>query len=312
MRRFESGCSAARPTLFHRWSQPWKRASTGNPQLQRFSTAYADGDPAPRSTAQRGGGSNGRVRASTVIGASRSAGGIWHRYRTRSLERLQPKLRSHRALGRTAAAPGDLAEVVVPLPQPPLAQAILRDRSLAAAVTRHRRLDLRAPAAVSYLRTLASAQRTLQARLASAIPDASVRWRFDVVLDGLAVVVPRSELARLDALSGATVWPSVTYHALANTGPQLLGAPALWGSTLATAGQGLRIGVIDDGLDQTHPYFDPNGFTYPAGFPKGNTAFTTPKVIVARAFAPASERWRYATTPFDPVNCDHATHVAGF
>ncbi|TMM09718.1 MAG: hypothetical protein E6F98_14045 [Actinobacteria bacterium] len=208
-------------------------------------------------------------------------------------------------------APGDFTEVVVTLPQPPLAQAILRDRSLAAAVTRHRRLDVRAPAAVSYLRTLASAQRTLQGRLASAIPDASVRWRYDVVLDGLAVVVPRSELARLDSLPGATVWPSVTYHALANTGPQLLGAPALWGSTLATAGQGLRIGVIDDGLDQTHPYFDPNGFTYPAGFPRGNTAFTTPKVIVARAFAPASERWRYATTPFDPVNSDHATHVAG-
>jgi hypothetical protein len=105
MRRFESGCSAARPTLFHRWSPPRKRASTGNPQVQRFSAAYADGDPAPRSTAQRGGGSNGRVRASTIVGASRSAGGIWHRYRTRSLERLQPKLRSHRALGRTAAAP---------------------------------------------------------------------------------------------------------------------------------------------------------------------------------------------------------------
>jgi hypothetical protein len=105
MRRFESGCSAARPTLFHRWSPPRKRASTGNPQVQRFSAAYADGDPAPRSTAQRGGGSNGRVRASTIVGASRSADGIWHRYRTRSLERLQPKLRFHRALGLTAAAP---------------------------------------------------------------------------------------------------------------------------------------------------------------------------------------------------------------
>src|SRR5581483_6187252 len=131
------------------------------------------------------------------------------------------------------------------------------------------------------------------------------------VLDGLAVVLPASDLARLAAMPGATVWPSVTYHSLGNTGPQLIGAPAVWGSTLSTAGQGMKIGVIDDGLDQTHAYFDPSGFSYPAGFPKGNTSFTTPKVIVARAFAPASETWRYGNTPFDPVNSDHATHVAG-
>ena len=213
--------------------------------------------------------------------------------------------------GAHAAGSSDLTEVVVTLPQPPLAEAALGDRALAAATTTHHRLDLRRPAAVSYLRTLASAQRTLQTRIESAIPGASVRWRYSVVLNGLAVVLPRSDVAHLAAIPGATVWPSVTYHSLGNTGPQLVGAPAVWGPTLSTAGQGLRIGIIDDGLDQTHPYLDASGFTYPAGFPKGNTAFTTPKVIVARAFAPASETWKYATTPFDPVNSDHATHVAG-
>ena len=213
--------------------------------------------------------------------------------------------------GAHAAGSSDLTEVVVTLPQPPLAEAVFRDRALAAATTTHHRLDVRRPEAVSYLRTLASAQRTLEARIETAIPGASVRWRYGVVLDGFAVVLPRSDVARLGAIRGATVWPSVTYHSLGNTGPQLVGAPAVWGPTLATAGQGLRIGIIDDGVDQTHPYFDASGFTYPAGFPKGNTAFTTPKVIVARAFAPASETWKYATTPYDPVNSDHATHVAG-
>jgi subtilisin family serine protease len=216
--------------------------------------------------------------------------------------------------GGAGARPGvstELTEVVVTLPQPSLAEAVLQDRTLAAAATKHRRLDLRAPAAVSYLRTLASAQRTLQGRIVSAIPTASVRWRYSIVLDGLAVVLPASDVARLAAVPGATVWPSVTYHSLGNTGPQLIGAPAVWGPTLATAGQGTKIGVIDDGVDQTHPYFDAGGLAYPAGYPKGNTAFTTPKVIVARAFAPASEKWKYANTPFDPINSDHATHVAG-
>jgi subtilisin family serine protease len=215
------------------------------------------------------------------------------------------------AAGAHAGARTATTEVVVTLPQPSLAQELLKDRTLYAAATRRHRLDLRSPAAVSYLRTLASAQRTLQSRIARAIPGASVRWRYSVVLDGLAVVVPTSELGRLAAVPGATVWPSVTYHSLANTGPQLIDAPSVWGATLATAGQGVKIGIIDDGLDQRHPYFDPTGLSYPAGFPKGNTAYTTPKVIAARAFSPAGETWKYANAPFDPVDSDHATNVAG-
>ncbi len=215
------------------------------------------------------------------------------------------------ATAQPAAIPDGLVEVVVTLPQPPLAAAILRDRELAAATTTKHRLNLRAPASVSYLRTLAAAQRTLQARIVQKIPDASTRWHYGVVANGMAVVVPRSQLARLSAMTGTTVWPSVTYHELLDRTPQLIGAPTVWGPTLATAGNGMKIGIIDDGLDQTHTFFDPAGFTYPAGFPKGNNAYTTPKVIVARAFAPATPVWKYANTPFDPVNSDHATNVAG-
>ncbi|HEY2073386.1 MAG TPA: hypothetical protein VGG88_07415, partial [Gaiellaceae bacterium] len=137
--------------------------------------------------------------------------------------------------GARAGASPSLTEVVVTLPQPPLAEAILRDRSLAAATTVHHRLDLRTTAAVSYLRTLASAQRTLQSRIVQAIPGASVRWRYDVVLNGMAVVVPKADVSRLASIPGATVWPTVTYHSLLNTGPQLIGAPGVWGSNLATA-----------------------------------------------------------------------------
>src|SRR3954466_6245407 len=127
----------------------------------------------------------------------------------------------------------------------------------------------------------------------------------------MAVVIPRSQLARLRAVAGATVWPSVTYRATLNRTPQLIGATTIWGPTLATSGNGMKIGIIDDGLDQKHVFFAPGSFASPAGFPKGNTAFTTPKVIVARAFAPASTKWKYARTPFDPEESEHATNVAG-
>jgi subtilisin family serine protease len=228
--------------------------------------------------------------------------------------------------GGEAASPrpsGKLVEVVVTLPQPSLAVEVARSRTLAAAVQRSHSIVVRTPAAVSYLRTLATAQRTLGARLAGSVPSARVRWHYGVALDGVSVVLPTSELARLRALPGATVWPSVTYHALRDTaaatvatpalnrGPTLIGAPALWGRNLTTAGQTIKIGLIDDGIDQAHPYFNPSGFSYPAGFPKGNTAYTTPKVIVARAFPSPSAHWKYAGRPFDPLYSFHATHVAG-
>src|SRR4051794_22513842 len=213
--------------------------------------------------------------------------------------------------GASARTDSGLVEVVVTLPQPSLAEAVHVDRTLAAAATTRHRLDLRAPASVSYVRTLAAAQRALQARIETRIPAAQVQWHYDVTLNGIAVVLPRSQLSALQGIAGATVWPSVRYHALLDRTPQLIGAPQIWGPTLATAGQGVKIGIVDDGLDQTQVFFTPTGYSYPAGFPKGNTAYTTPKVIVARAFAPAAQTYRYARTPFDPVNSDHATHVGG-
>ena len=73
----------------------------------------------------------------------------------------------------------------------------------------------------------------------------------------------------------------------------------------------MKIGIIDDGVDQTHPFFSPAGFTMPAGFPKGQAAYTTAKVIVARSFPPPGLKYRYAKRPFDPVESEHGTHVAG-
>ena len=39
----------------------------------------------------------------------------------------------------------------------------------------------------------------------------------------------------------------------------------------------MKIGIIDDGLDESHVFFDPSKSTYLIGFPKGNTADTTPR-----------------------------------
>jgi subtilisin family serine protease len=209
-------------------------------------------------------------------------------------------------------APAQPVEVLVTLDAPPLAQAIQRSRVLTARV-KARRLDLRAPTSTAYINSLAVAQRALAARIAASIPEARVTWRYQVVLDGMAVLVPRGELGRLASVPGvAKVWPSVTYRALLDRSPELIGADQLWGApAFTTAGNGIKIGIIDDGVDQAHPFFNASGYTMPSGFPKGNTPYTTAKVIVARAFAPPTSNWRYARVPYDPTFSEHATHVAG-
>ena len=198
------------------------------------------------------------------------------------------------------------------LKAPPLAEVFARQDTLAfSSFARPNRLLFTAPESRNYLRRLDTAQRALQARIETKIPRARVRWRFGVVLNGFAVVVPHSELARLSRVTSAQVWPSIGYHTLLDKTPQIIGAPTVWGPTLATAGQGVKIAIVDDGIDQTHPFFAPAGYAYPAGFPKGQTAYTTPKVIVARAFAPATPVYANAKLPFDPDLSDHGIHVAG-
>jgi subtilisin family serine protease len=161
-------------------------------------------------------------------------------------------------------------------------------------------------------RTLAAAQTSLARRIESAIPDARIRWRYRLVANGMAVVVPRSQLARLASLPGvARIYPSVRYRTQLDRGPVQIGAPSLWGPGLENAGQGMKIAIIDEGIDQTHPFFSPAGYTMPAGYPKGQAAYTTAKVIVARAFPPPSPEWKHASKPFDPELSSHGTHVAG-
>src|SRR5215217_4820833 len=188
----------------------------------------------------------------------------------------------------------DLVEVVVSLSQKPLATTRWRaGRELQS-------------------RSMVYAQGALAQRIETALPDARIRWRYRLVANGLAVVVPRSQLGRLAALPGVdTLYPSVRYRPQLDRSPQQISAPTLWGPGLATAGQGIKIGIIDEGIDQTHPFFSPSGFTMPAGFPKGQTAYTNAKVIVARAFPPAGATWKNASKPFDPELSSHGTHVAG-
>jgi minor extracellular serine protease Vpr len=71
----------------------------------------------------------------------------------------------------------------------------------------------------------------------------------------------------------------------------------------------MKIGVLDTGIDQTHPFLTDNSLNPPAGFPKfdpGNQQFTSKKVIVARVYFTGKP----GTFTAEALQ-DHGTHVSG-
>jgi subtilisin family serine protease len=159
---------------------------------------------------------------------------------------------------------------------------------------------------------VAAEQRRFERALAERVPDAVIRWRYRLVANGFAVHVPATRVPELRRLPGVRdVFASAAYVPQLDDTPQRIGASALWGPALETAGQGIKIGIIDTGVDPRHPFFDPTGYAMPAGFPKGQERFTTAKVIVARAFPPPGARAEGVRLAFDGQQSSHGTHVAG-
>jgi subtilisin family serine protease len=200
-----------------------------------------------------------------------------------------------------------LERVIVTLSTPPLAAAFQRGLYAHTAATR---LNVALPSSRAYLARVQAAQAAAIAQLHAAIPSARVSRRFSIILDGITVTLPAKELAKLVRLGFvAKVYPSYRYSLDLNESPGIIQATQLEASTGAS-GAGIKIGVVDDGIDQTNPFFNPAGYQYPPGFPRGNLAYTTPKVIVARAFAgPGSGK--SGELPLDPNESFHGTHVSG-
>jgi minor extracellular serine protease Vpr len=198
--------------------------------------------------------------------------------------------------------------VIVTLKLPPLAAAF-HARTLAAA-TSAERLDVRSASSRAYLARVSAAQRIAAAQLRRAIPAARISRRFRIVLDGLTVSLPAKRLPELVRLGFvAKVYPSVRFTLLLDRSPSIIGADVFHGTTGAR-GDGIKIGVVDDGVDQTNPFFRPAAYAYPAGFPRGDTTFTTPKVIVAKSF-PGPGSGKAGQLPLDRSESFHGTHVAG-
>jgi minor extracellular serine protease Vpr len=197
--------------------------------------------------------------------------------------------------------------VIVTFPLAPLAAA--QQLSLSG-LRPTRKLNVASPSSRRYLARVVAGQRVAVLRLRRAIPQSRVGRRFQIVLDGLTVTLPATKLPKLVQLGFVRkVYPSVRFHLSTDTSPGVIGATQLEQQT-NEKGDGIKIGIVDDGVDSTNPFLNASGYSYPPGFPKGGRKWTTPKVIVARAF-PGPNSGRGGRLPIVRTESFHATHVAG-
>ena len=109
----------------------------------------------------------------------------------------------------------------------------------------------------------------------------------DTLVNAIYVTASREQAMQLGSLPGVLGVALTTPlrrkmdRALANQN-----VTQAWNSVggASQAGTGVKIAIIDSGIDQTHPALTDPGMKAPAGFPVGDANFTTGKVIAARSY----------------------------
>src|SRR5579872_1232281 len=121
----------------------------------------------------------------------------------------------------------------------------------------------------------------------------TVTGSVQTVLNAVFVMATPAQLAELRSLPGVKAVRPLRrfHHNLARAVLVINANPKGWNLAggVENAGKGLKIGMIDTGIDITHPAFQDPSLSMPAGFPKCDTPadctnFTNSKVIVARSY----------------------------
>jgi minor extracellular serine protease Vpr len=185
-----------------------------------------------------------------------------------------------------------------------------------------RKIDFNGHAVRSYRAQLSAGRNDFRRWLRANAPGARITSEYDVALNAVAVQLNGTSV---DAIARAPmverVQPNALYHPNLSESYKIINALGAWGGQAgrATAGAGIKIGDIDTGIDNLHPFFNPAGFSYPPGFPKCDAAdstshtpdqdceYVSPKVIVAKVFYNKNHQQNLDAQAIQ----DHGTHTAG-
>jgi len=172
-----------------------------------------------------------------------------------------------------------------------------------------KKIDFSSNSVKSYRSQLSALRNDYKAWLRANVPGAKVSGEYDIALNAVAVQLNGATLAQVSATSmvkqaqyQGLYYPNVTDPDLA-----LIDAPEAWAQSggPATAGAGVKVAVVDSGIDHTHPCFSDAG--YPAQTQLGNRSFTNNKVIAAKVFNNKVPQQGFSAEAID----SHGTHVAG-
>ncbi|WP_423800218.1 S8 family serine peptidase [Neobacillus sp. SAB-20_R2A] len=171
-----------------------------------------------------------------------------------------------------------------------------------------KKLDLNSPAANKYGNRLQAQRENYKKWLAKQLPQVKVVTEYAVTYNGLGLKLNGASLKDVSQGPGVVqVGYSGDYRKAMSTSTGLINAGPIWNALggQANAGAGIKVGVIDSGIDQKHPFLQPNeGMKVPEGFPKGDANLTTAKVIVAKVFTQNPKLTAQAVG-------SHGTHVSG-
>ncbi len=175
-----------------------------------------------------------------------------------------------------------------------------------------KKIDFSSNAVKSYRAQLSAERNDFKKWLQANAPKAKITGQFDISLNAVAVQLNGTPL---DTLAKAPMVQHVEYEGLyyptadPTVDPDLamISAVDAWntGGGSATAGEGVKVAILDTGIDVTHPCFSDAG--YPAQTQLGDTHFTNNKVIVAKVFNNKTPGRGFTAEALQ----EHGTHVAG-
>ena len=217
-----------------------------------------------------------------------------------------------RAYQASQGSSGESTYIVV-LQEPSVAQRVLRSRLTEPALAA--RQFLKGAATVGHERAVESSQRRFLSSIGQnpGTDGVQVLHRETLLINSLVVKASALEVQQLEnhpSVQG--VYPNRERYLLMDAAPQLVGAPAAWQEVGGSeeAGRGIRIGLIDSGINQDHVMFQDPDLVPPEGFPISEPeGFTNNKVIVARSFVRKEFGLSSDQGPRDVIG--HGSRVAG-